>query len=83
MPHDHILRLIEALAGHRGKSNHTVGAWASGGDGALYSRLLSGRSITTHRAARVIQWFDKNWPEDLPWPEDVPRPPQNARDDAA
>ena len=73
MSHDHIVCLAELLAAHRDRSPSTVCRWASG-DGALYARLRNGKAITTHRAARLVQWFSEHWPDDLAWPADVPRP---------
>ena len=81
MSHDFILRLADGLAAYRSRSPHTVCRWATG-DGALYARLSRGRAITTHRAARVIQWFSDHWPADLPWPSDIPRPPPNSKEAA-
>ena len=69
----HVAHLIEVYAAAKGASPHTVARKCSG-DGRTYARLTNGHDITTGRAQRILQWFSKKWPPDLPWPHDIHRP---------
>jgi hypothetical protein len=51
----------------------TVSTYATG-DSAFFKRIEAGGDCTTRRAARIAQWFAREWPEDLEWPRDIPRP---------
>lgn len=76
-----IVRLIEKLSAHRGRSPHTVGRFV-GGQGDFYARLRSGSDITTRKAARAAAALSDAWPDDLPWPSDIPRPAPSPDRDA-
>ena len=78
MFHNHVVRLVEMLATHCGRSPHTVGRCVSE-DGTFYARLKCGRDLTIRRAERVIQQLSDRWPEDLEWPPDIPRPTPTAK----
>ena len=68
-----ILTLVEILAAHRGRHETTVLIWA-GGHARLFHRLKAGGGCNIKTAEKLIDWFDKNWPDDLEWPADVMRP---------
>ena len=68
-----LVRLAESYASARGLTVATVSLYAAG-QGRLFERLRNGASITTRRAARIVQWFSDHWPGDAAWPADIPRP---------
>ncbi|WP_370269197.1 hypothetical protein [Nioella sp.] len=70
---DTLVALAEAFAAHRGLTLSTVSTYAAT-DGKFFPDLKRGASCTLRRAARVLSWFDENWPSDLEWPSDIPRP---------
>lgn len=62
-----IMTLCEVYAAERKLTLSTVSTYtAAAGD--FYARLKRGHDLTTRRAARVVQWFSDNWPEDIPRP---------------
>lgn len=69
----HLLKLASAFALHRELSLSTVSTYAAN-DGKFFRRLSSGSGCTVRRAAALLKWFDRHWPEDLEWPSDIPRP---------
>lgn len=74
-----LCRLMEALAAETKRSVSTVARLTSG-SGDTYSRLKSGKRITTERAGRIFRTAAHMWPLGADWPADIPRPV--ARDDA-
>ena len=73
MQKEHLVTLAETYALHRRLALSTVSTYAAT-DGKFFPELKKGASCTLRRAARVLDWFDTNWPADLEWPRDVPRP---------
>jgi hypothetical protein len=69
----HLIDLSEAYAAHRGISHWRVAVLAGRG-GGFFNGLKKGSSCTLKTAARVLAWFDANWPADLEWPRHIPRP---------
>jgi hypothetical protein len=43
----------------------------SAGHNRLFERLLEGFDCRTQAAERASDWFDQNWPKEVPWPKDV------------
>ena len=44
-------------------------------DSPFFARLADeNRTFTARKYDEVIEWFSKNWPDDLSWPLGVPRP---------
>lgn len=39
----------------------------------LFERLLEGYDCRAEMCERASNWFDANWPSDVPWPKGVPR----------
>ena len=75
-----LMELCEIYAARRGLTLSTVSTYAAAA-GDFYARLRRGHDLTTRRAARVVQWFSDNWPNDAEWPADIPRPvPASAND---
>jgi hypothetical protein len=69
-----ITLLATAYIAHTGLKESTVSSYALN-DGKRLGMYREGTAdITTSRCARVIRWFDENWPSDLEWPEQVVRP---------
>lgn len=73
-----LVALGEAYAAHRGLTLSTVSTYAAT-DGKFFPELKKGAGCTLRRAARVLAWFDANWPADLEWPRDIPRPAKSRR----
>ncbi|MFK5979731.1 MAG: hypothetical protein QM488_12685 [Rhizobiaceae bacterium] len=70
---DQIVELSKVFAVHTHRAETTVSRLATGSWDSI-ERLQAGKSITTRRAEKTIQWFSDNWPDDLCWPEDIVRP---------
>lgn len=77
-----LLALCDSFAHHRGITHWRVSILVGCG-GGFFERLRVGGGCTLKTAARVMQWFSDNWPDDLPWPADIPRPPKSKKKDAA
>lgn len=75
-----IMRLCELYGAQRGLALSTVSTYAAAA-GDFYARLKRGHDLTTRRAARVVQWFSDNWPEDTEWPSDIQRPLPSTRNE--
>lgn len=41
----------------------------------LFERLLEGYDCRAENAERASNWFNANWPSDVPWPKSVLRQP--------
>ncbi len=57
---------------HTGIPISRLGIMAARND-KLFIRLFQGLDCTARSAERASDWFDDNWPEDLPWPRQVRR----------
>jgi hypothetical protein len=68
-----LLTLATTYCQATGERLWPVSAMATGSEGTLY-RIRRGHGCHSRTAERAGEWFDRNWPADLPWPEDVPRP---------
>ncbi|WP_334193896.1 hypothetical protein [Pararhodobacter sp.] len=77
-----LTQLAKVLSEHKNWSLSTVAVYATN-DGKFFDRLKRGGSCTLKTAARVVGWFDTNWPTDLEWPRDIPRPPKSKKEKAA
>jgi hypothetical protein len=44
----------------------------------LITGLLAGGDCVTESARRASDWFERNWPRDLPWPQQIHRRPPDA-----
>ena len=73
-----LIRLAETFCAHDGRKLSTISTYASG-DGKKLKHLKSGGGCTLKTAARIVTWFDANWPEDLAWPEGIARPVKTKR----
>ena len=69
----HLIHLAEIFGAHRGWKLSTVSTYAAQ-DGKFFAKLRDGSGCTLKTAARLIVWFDSNWPSDLEWPKSIPRP---------
>ncbi|MBN8290557.1 hypothetical protein JI664_01130 [Rhodobacter sp. NTK016B] len=65
--------LAETMAAHAGVTHYAISMRALG-KGDFFKKLKAGGDCRTATAARVLSWFDENWPSDLEWPSDIPRP---------
>jgi len=70
-----LITLAETLATHQGVTHFAISMRALG-KGDFFKKLMAGGDCRTATAARVVTWFDANWPSDLEWPADIPRPKQ-------
>lgn len=73
-----LLSLASLYAAHRGLKLSTVATYAAK-DGKFFKSLSDGAGCTLSKAARVVDYFDQNWPSDLEWPKAVVRPSQQKR----
>lgn len=73
-----LLHLAQIYADHRGLKLSTVATYAAR-DGKFFKSLAAGSGCTLGKAARIIDYFDANWPEDLEWPAAVSRPSRKRR----
>ena len=68
-----LVKLAQTFADHRGRKLSTVSTYAAG-DGKFFKSISGTAGCTLERAARIVDWFSENWPDDLEWPRDIPRP---------
>lgn len=68
-----LLHLAEAYCAHTNLKLSTVSTYASG-DGKKFKYWQHAGGCTLKTAARVLAWFDENWPADLTWPKHIARP---------
>lgn len=73
-----LIILAATLAAHQGVTHFAISMRVLG-KGDFFKRLLDGADCRTATAARVLAWFDANWPSDLVWPAEVFRPAHAAR----
>jgi hypothetical protein len=59
-----IIHLAESYGAHRGLKLSTISTYAAN-DGKFFDRLKLGAGCTLKTAARLVLWFDSNWPADL------------------
>ena len=76
-----LTKLAETMATHQGVTHFAISMRALG-KGDFFKKLMEGGDCRTATAARVLNWFDQNWPEDLTWPSDIPRPPKSKKEAA-
>jgi hypothetical protein len=43
------------------------------GHNRLFERLLEGFDCRTQAAEKASDWFDANWPQNVPWPQGIER----------
>jgi len=77
-----LITLAETMAAHHGVTHFAVSMRALG-KGDFFKKLLEGGDCRTATAARVLGWFDQNWPADLEWPRDIPRPDPRKKKEVA
>ncbi|MCY3731027.1 MAG: hypothetical protein OXF98_06760, partial [Rhodospirillaceae bacterium] len=68
-----LLNLARIYADRRSLTLTTVSCYATS-SGATFRRLTSGHTLTSRRAARIVQWFSDHWPADVDWPAEIERP---------
>ncbi len=68
-----IKHLVEAFAAAHGIAASYSSRILTGSGGTL-NRISGGMSLTSRRAAKIVQGASNNWPADLAWPSDIPRP---------
>jgi len=76
-----LVTLATSLATHQGVTHFAISMRALG-KGDFFKKLMDGGDCRTATAARVLAWFDQNWPADLEWPRDIPRPPKSKKEAA-
>ena len=77
-----LITLAEALAAHLGVTHFAISMRALGKGDFFKNMIEKGADCRTQTAARLLAWFDANWPEDLQWPTDIPRPPRSKKEAA-
>lgn len=73
-----LITLAETMATHGGVTHYAISMRALG-KGDFFKKLIAGGDCRTATAARVLGWFNENWPADLEWPRDIPRPTKPRR----
>ena len=77
MEHEHpLITLVDTLAKHQGVTHFAISMRALG-KGDFFKKLKDGGDCRTRTAAKVMAFFDANWPSDLEWPRTIPRPTPN------
>lgn len=72
-----LLTLANTLARHDGVTHYAISMRAMN-KGDFFKRLMEPEiDCRTRTAAKLIAWFDANWPDDLEWPEGIHRPDIN------
>ena len=69
-----LLELAEALAAHQGVTHFAISMRALGKGDFFKNMKEKNWDCRTRTAARLVEWFDHNWPADLEWPRGIPRP---------
>lgn len=69
----HLLTLLDLFRGRKDLAESTIGRHCAA-DGAFFSRLREGNTLTVRKYDSVVAWFSENWPEGAEWPADVMRP---------
>ena len=77
-----MITLATTLAAHDGVTHFAISMRALG-KGDFFKNLMAGGDCRTTTAARVLSWFDENWPADLEWPRDIPRPQPRKKKESA
>lgn len=73
-----LITLAETMAAHQGVTHFAISMRALG-KGDFFKKLMAGGDCRTATAARVLSWFDQNWPSDLAWPAGIDRPSTKRR----
>ena len=69
-----LITLAETLAAHQGVTHFAISMRALG-KGDFFKKIRdNGADCRTLTAAKLVTWFDSNWPSDLEWPKSIPRP---------
>jgi len=72
-----LITLAETLAAHQGVTHFAISMRALR-KGDFFKKMKDqGADCRTRTAAKLMAWFDANWPRDLAWPRDIPRPTPN------
>lgn len=69
---NHLLSLSERYCAAERLSESTVGRLCAA-DGRFFSRIREGQTFTAKKYDKVVDWFDKNWPDGATWPTAVSR----------
>ena len=70
-----LLTLAETLAAHQGVTHFAISMRALGKGDFFKNMKEKNRDCRTRTFARLLAFFDANWPADLAWPEAaIPRP---------
>ena len=77
-----LITLATTLAAHDGVTHFAISMRALG-KGDFFKNLMAGGDCRTTTAARVVGWFDANWPADLEWPRDIARPQPRKKKESA
>ena len=73
---DDILRLAQAYSEATGLSLARISRRIVANNDKVFSRLTSGLGISTRTAVIVGEYFQSNWPQNVPWPPEVPGKPR-------
>ncbi|MEM1077420.1 MAG: hypothetical protein AAGI09_02735 [Pseudomonadota bacterium] len=76
------IKLADVFLAHLGRGSDATISNKAVGHARHFKRLRHGKGCTLRNALRVVDWFDKNWPEDLAWPEGIDRPSSKSKDAA-
>lgn len=69
----HLQALLVGFRTHKDLAESTIGKHCAA-DGAFFSRLRDGNTLTVRKYDAVVGWFSENWPDGAEWPADVTRP---------
>jgi len=77
-----LITLAETLAAHQGVTHFAISMRALRKGDFFKKMKEKGADCRTQTAAKLMVWFDANWPSDLEWPRDIPRPAKPRKDAA-
>ncbi|KAB6715828.1 hypothetical protein [Roseobacter sp. TSBP12] len=76
-----LITLADTLASHQGVTHYAISMRALK-KGDFFKNMKDGSDCRTTTAAKVLEFFHTNWPEDLEWPSDIPRPKTSKKEAA-
>ncbi|MCH9780206.1 MAG: hypothetical protein K0U36_02860 [Alphaproteobacteria bacterium] len=69
-----LLRLCDTYKTESEVAETTLSMMITGNNKKLFANIRSGAHPRVDTYNRIVNWFDANWPTDLPWPEGIDRP---------
>lgn len=78
-----LITLADTLAAHDSVTHYAISMRIFRKGDFFRNLKVKNYDCRTRTAARAMEWFEDNWPEDLTWPSDIPRPSKSKSQEAA